>query len=359
MKSFTNLVIKTSAIKSNLLKCKKYIHNTKICAVVKADGYGVGVKNVVKAIDDEVDFYAVACFVEATKLRKQTNKKILVLNKVPTDKIKSCVKQNISFSVTSILDIQNILKLNLCEKVNIHIAINTGMNRIGFGNKKNFEKAVKILHKNRKKINIEGIFTHIFNAVNQRDTNKQICIFKHYLEILQKYFDTTKILKHTTASFATVKYPQFHFDMIRLGIALFGGLEDSLDIKQKQVVELTTKIVDIHKIKMGDSVGYNKAYVAKKDMTIATIPVGYADGIFRNISKKGFVKIAGKLCKIVGNVCMDMMMVDVSNIEARVGEKVVIIDDKLTIDKIAKWCGTISYEILTNIKTKRFCLKVQ
>ena len=166
--------------------------------------------------------------------------------------------------------------------------------------------------------------------------------------------------------------------MIRLGIVLYGGLEINYDPVQygeskgdreyktkfmfKPSISIKSKIIAINNVKKGECVGYCKNYIAKKNMVVATIPLGYADGIFRNFSKKGKVLINGKKCKVVGNICMDMFMVDITNIKAKIFDEVILIGkDKLgntiTLNEFASYCDTISYEVLTNIKQMRFNIK--
>lgn len=358
MKSFSDYIVITKNIRHNLFEYKKIDTISKICAVVKADGYGIGSENVVCAIDDDVDFYAVACFGEAERLRKLTQRKILVLNKVKKDMIEQCSKKDISISISSFYELKKIISLNLQRKVKIHLAINTGMNRIGFANLNEFCKAVIYIKQHLDKIDVEGIFTHIYNATNFSDSKTQICIFNQYLNILSQYFELDKIIKHASASLGAVKYPEFRFDMVRLGILLYGDLEENHNLNLKQVLNVKSKIINIARIKKGESVGYGKNYIAKKNMTVATIPLGYADGIFRSISKKGYVKVRNQFCKIVGNICMDMFMIDVTNKNVKLGDIVTVLDDTITANILAEYADTISYEILTNIKKNRFNLKI-
>src|SRR5574344_315223 len=199
-KSFNKYVVNLKNIRHNLLEYKKIDKKLKICAVVKANGYGVGAENVVKSIDSLVQFYAVACFYEAIDLRKETLKPILILNTVQKDCIKDCIKNDISVSISNFFDVKNFCKVVDDKPLKIHLAINTGMNRIGFKDIDKFEKTLKYLKKHKGKFFIEGIYTHIYNYTNKYDTNKQIRIFMQFLKVLQKYFDITKIIKHALSS---------------------------------------------------------------------------------------------------------------------------------------------------------------
>lgn len=379
MESFNNYIISKKAIYHNLKILKKINKDCKVCAVVKANGYGLGAQNVVKQVDNNIDFYAVACMREAIELRKHTQKPVLILNFVPIKSFENCIKLNISISVCGLDEVKLLCKYinnhkkdfyntdKAFKKINIHLAINTGMNRVGFKNVNDFFGAIKQLKKYQRFINIEGIFTHFHNSANDEKTNNQFCIFMQFVKILSLYFDIDKIIKHVANSYSAVKNKKYGLDMVRVGILLYGSLEDKKylnKLKLKQTLQIKTKIINITHIKKGEFVGYGKNFVAKKDMIIGTIPLGYADGIFRSYAKKGFVLCGGKRCKIVGNICMDMFMIDVSNIKAKIFDEVVVIGvdkfgNEITIDEVAKNCDTISYEILTNIKKQRFEVKIE
>lgn len=340
------------------MEYKKVDNLSKVCAVVKADGYGIGAKNVVHAIDDYVDFYAVACFVEAAKLRKLTKKNILVLNTVRSQTLKFCADSNISISLYSFDQAVEIAKQKKIEKIKVHIAINTGMNRVGFSSVEEFEKTLKYIKSNKSKIVVEGIFTHFYNAASEADTKKQYRIFMQYLNVLAKYYDASKIIKHACASLAAVKYSSFRLDMVRLGILLYGDIDESNILSLKPVLKIKSKVVGVTNVKAGQSVGYGKGFVAKNNLIVATVPLGYADGIMRAFAKSGTVCVNGNKCKVAGNICMDMFMIDVTEKGVHVGDTVEIIGKNQTAGDIASCCNTISYEILTNIKKNRFNVKI-
>ena len=311
---------------------------------------------------------AVACLAEAKKLRKLTQKNILILNWIPKAGIKWCAQNNVSITVFDKKHIEILTKVKTKQKIKIHFAINTGMNRIGFCCEQDFLQAVRSVSL-CKHILIEGIFTHFYNAENLIDTEKQNCIFNHFINLLAGVVDIKKVICHAESSNAYFLHKHC-YDMARVGILLYGLLQNKGG-EFREVLSITSKVVCITKIKKGQSVGYGKNYVAKKDMTVATVPLGYADGIMRSVSKNGkvlcgrkFCKIVGKFCKIVGNVCMDMFMIDVSKTDVKLFDKVVLIGkDKtgknISTNQFAKWCGTIGYEILTNIKKDRFVIKVK
>ncbi len=368
-------------IKNNFKVIKQNCTAKKICAVVKADAYGIGVQNIVNQIDDDIDFYAVACFMEAEKLKSLTKKPILVLNFVPKNSIKLCIENNISITIGSIEQVKvlqkyfkdNIDAFQKHKKLKIHFAINSGMNRIGFCNEKEFLQTLQIIDNLKDNVFIEGIFTHFFDAENFKETKKQICIFNHFVKLLSVNFDISKIIKHACNSLGAIKYKQYNFDMVRVGIALYGNLDAKKqksksvkNVKQNlnDVINLHSKIINIENVKKGQFVGYGKNYIVQKDMVVGTVPLGYADGIFRSYAKNGKVICKGKYCKILGNICMDMFMIDLTNVKAKLFDKVIIIGtdnfgNKVSINDFAKKCGTISYEILTSIKQNRFNIKTK
>lgn len=357
MKSFSDYIIDIHALRYNIKYFKKLCNNKKICAVVKANGYGHGIKNFVKEIDDVVNSYAVACFYEAIELRELTQKDILILNFVDKKNLYLCTKNNISISVYNKQQLREIDKAKLCDKLKIHFAINTGMNRIGFSNQKDFLGALNKSKKLSNKILVAGVYTHIYNFKSKLDTKKQVAIFKKYAKISKQYF--SNLFVHAMASMPSLLYDDSLFDMCRLGIAMYGYGEKNYENSFKPVLSIKSKIICIQKIKKGETVGYGKQFVAKKDMTVAIIPLGYADGIMRCYSNKGRVIVKNKYCKIVGNICMDMFMCDISNLNANLYDEVIILGKNsaglhIFADEMAKKCNTISYEILTNIKQNRF-----
>ena len=362
MQSYSNYIVDIDTIKNNLQSYKKLDSKSKICAVVKANAYGVGIKNVVGAIDCAVDCYAVANFGEAKKLRQITDKPILVLNFVRRENFNFCRNNNIVVSVGSLIELKTVLsyfkKNNYDKKLKLHFAVNTGMNRIGFCSKKDFEKAVLLAKKNENKLQIDGIFSHFYSPNNKKECKKQFCKFMQFLKILKTYFDLSKITKHISSSVASIKFPNFRLDMVRLGIVLFSKVAGLKNFESKDVTRLTSCVVQLSKVKKGEFVGYSKKYIAQKDMMVATVPLGYADGIFRQYSKYGKVLCRGKFCKIVGNICMDMFMIDVSGTNAKMFDSVVLLGcdkskNEISTNNMANWCKTINYEILTNIKQNR------
>ena len=353
MNSFCTYKVLLNNIQKNLKTYKKIDGKSKICAVVKANAYGLGVQNVVPKIESLVDCFAVANFQEAAEVEKLTNKKIIILNFVPKDLIGACAEKSFQISVSNFAQLLWLRKCLKNQKIDVHLAVDTGMHRIGFDNTFEFEKSLKYIKKH-KNISIVGIFSHIFNAKCQKDTQKQNAVFQKYLEVLSKHFDTKSITKHLLASEGAVRYPELRYDMVRLGILLYANFDGK---NFCDAVELKTKIIAIKNLEKGDSVGYCKKFVAKKKTKIGVVPIGYADGVLRCTMKKGYVLYNGKFCKIVGNVCMDMFAVDLTDTNAKVGDNITLIgkskSEQIFLSDVARWQNTICYEILTNIKQNR------
>ena len=363
MKNFGEYVIKLNTMKSNAKIYKEKIGDKKICAVVKADAYGIGIENVVPQIESFVDAFAVANFDEAKKAQKYSNKQIFILNFVPLQNLGECQNCNFCISVSSFQELKSIVcvlkknKTSCGMQQKISFAINTGMNRLGFSDVAEFERCLRYAKKNKKYILPISIFSHIYNSQSKRLSTIQNCIFMQYLKVFKKHFDISKIAIHLLASEASLRYPNFAYDMTRPGILLYCNFDGKSIFED--TIEVHSKIVAINKVMAGKSVGYGQNFIAKKNMVVATIPIGYADGIFRSYSKNGKLLCHGKFCKIVGNICMDMLMIDISNVaDAKLFDKVTLVGKngkkEISIFQMSRWCGTIPYEILTSLKKTRF-----
>ena len=347
----TYLEINLNNFKDNINEIKKLKPNKTLIPVIKANGYGTYINKRLDIIN-EFNIVAVAIVEEAIELRKLGYKKdILVLNQPFTEEIEDIIKYNITPGISSIEFLKELIKTN--KEVKIHIELETGMNRTGF---QNIEEAIKLLKENTKII-VEGLYTH-FSSADDDDayTKKQINKFKDFYEILSKEFNTIKYI-HTSASNGLVNYDIDITNTIRPGIIMYGYpsyQEIKNKINLKPIAKLVSKISYLKEIDKNESVSYNQTYKTTKKTKVATIPLGYADGLKRSLSNKGNVVIENKLCPIIGNVCMDSILVDVTDInDIKIGDKVYIFDNELiTLEDIAKQCNTINYEILCNISER-------
>lgn len=211
--------------------------------------------------------------------------------------------------------------------------------------------------KNTKNIKVEGIYTHLSSADNDEEyTKKQLKIFSEAVEKITKKINTIKYI-HSSASNGIVNYPEGQYNLVRAGMILYGyesgeGIKEKIDLKP--VAKLKSKITYLKEVEKGTSISYGRRFITKKKSKIATIPIGYADGLRRCLSNKGEVLINGKKAPIIGSVCMDSFMADVTDLpEVKLGDTVYIWDnEKITLDELAKKCDTINYEIISTISER-------
>lgn len=334
--------------KKNLIKNFENIKSKKTCAMVKANAYGHGVKFVCKALQNRVEYFGVANLFEALEIRGFNNEKKVLIVGVCQNYL-SAIKNNISFTIQSMEEFDNLLKIIekhnfLLKKMgkigNFHIKINSGMNRLGIKNVFEFKKLIKkyLNFKYKFLLNFEGIFTHFSTAdCDKIFLKKQVIEFKKFLNQIPPILSP---LVHIGGGAAECVLEDFPGAMLRVGLKLF---------LPNQVMSVESKVVNLVKIKCGERVGYSNGFIAKKDCRIAVVPLGYADGVSRKLGGRASVKIGRKYFPIVGNVCMDMFFVLVDK-NVMVGDKVVVFN---SAKKWAKICNTIEYEIFTNIHSAR------
>lgn len=352
---FNKFIIDTKALNYNVDKIKNTIgKNVKLCAVVKAEAYGHGGVTVASKIANKCDFFAVACVKEAMELRdRNILNDILVLGIVSVKELKYCIFNNISITLSSLTQLNDILNklkllnLNSDNFLKIHIKINTGLNRLGFNSVKNFNTALNIIKVNNN-LKLCGIFTHF--ATKGNDTN---FIYEQYNNFI-KYVDLVKdkcIIIHNNNSYATLNLPSMYNSMVRCGYVIYGWQEGF-----KPVLSITSEIVNITNVGCG-TVGYDRTYIAN-DKKIAVIPIGYADGFDRRLSNNFKVLVNGCYAQVVGNICMDMTMLDVTNVKGvKVGSKVTLLgadgDKEVSVFDYANALGTSPYEVLLKFKFNR------
>ena len=359
--------INLSAISYNLKNIKKILApKTGIMAVVKADAYGHGALACAKElIKNGIDFFAVACLEEALELRRGGIKnRIIILGYTPGAYFDTLLEYDITQTV---FDLDLAIELDkkariLGKKAKIHIKLNTGMNRLGLScSPEEKEKTIKdIISVCRlENIEAEGIFTHFAAADDPQDdfTLSQFNTFMDFIKTLENE-DITFKYRHCANSAAALYHPEMQLDMVRLGIILY-GLSPNMDRKSpvdlKPVMELKTLVAQIREIKKGQTVSYNMTYTAKKDIKIAILPVGYADGYSRALSGKANVSINGQTAPQIGKICMDYIMVDISDLKnAPVpGDEVTLFGNaQISADDLAKALDTINYEITCNISKR-------
>ncbi len=349
--------INLKAIEHNFdLLSKKVAKGVKKCAVIKADAYGHGAVPVAKVLEKKADYFAVACFDEAAELRQAgITLPILVLSYICPDYFAQAVEKDITATVYTVNDA---LMLNKAaeekgKKAVVHIALDTGMSRIGFPlTEKSAEKIKQIAE--LPFITVEGIFSHFAKADMEGDSysHEQKKRFDAFLLKLSEMGVNIPLphLYNTAGLFRFEnKYP-----MVRMGIAIYGINPMDYPTEDEGLIpamEVKTHVIHIHDVSEGEGISYGHTYVAKENRKIATLSVGYADGFRRVLSNKGYVLIRGEKAFVTGKVCMDLVMVDVTDIEGVcVGDEAVIIgksgDREISANDYGKMYGSFAYEAL-------------
>lgn len=349
--------IDLSNLAYNLNQARKLVSpGTKIAGVIKANAYGHGAVHIAKTlIENNIDMLAVACLTEAIELRRHfPDIPILIMGYTPDDMLKFAVENNIT---TTIINLEQAIKLSeigesLNKEATVHIKLETGFNRLGLKIDSNTIDIIEEIY-NLKNIKLEGIFTHF--ALKSSETDK--AQYDLLMNIIQK-LEVEGIhipIKHICDSIGMVSYPQYHLDMIRLGSLMFGVQTSSMkEGVLKPVMTLKSKISQIKEIQEGEGVGYDYSFVAKEKTIVGTLPVGYSDGYMRCLTGKGEVSIKGKRAPIIGKICMDQCMIDLTNIPGvEVGDEVILLggssQDGVTMDEIAAKIDTNRNEVLSVI----------
>ena len=344
---------------NNIEEIKKKSNNSKIIGVVKANAYGHGAIEVSKTLlNCNVEKLAVANIVEAIELRENNiNAPIMLLGISEDFAIDELINYNVEPTVST-LHFANNLNEKAKEKnkiIKIHIALDSGMGRIGFrNNSKDIEDIITISKLSNLKI--ESIFSHFSTAdsIDKSYSNNQMNIYNSIINKLKEVGVTIQNRSFSNSA-AIIDIPESHYNYVRPGIIQYGYYpSDEVNknyINLKPVLTWKTRIIHIKEVDENEYIGYGKTYKTTKKTLIATLPVGYADGYSRGLSNKGSVIIKGKLAPIIGNVCMDQFMVDVTNIEGvRVGDEVILLgndgDVKFDAEDMANILNTISYEVL-------------
>lgn len=353
-------------LKYNFNELKKISYPAKICAVIKANAYGLGALTVAKELEaNGVDYFCVANLNEALELRnEEIVTPILVLGYVKEDMHKIVVKNNIEITA---YNYEQCYLLNEKAKemnsiVNVHIKINTGMGRLGYLiDENNIESAIKEIKKISKLSNIRlnGIYSHLSDADNDNREYTKLQYEKFMSFIM--YLEEEKIsipIKHISNDAGAIVHG-YYLDMIRIGISMYGYYPSKAvrlldNIKLKPVASLFSTVASIKSYEKGESIGYNRTYITNKKTKIAVITIGYADGYPIQLSNKGYVKIRGQFAEIIGKVCMDQTMIDVTEIDdIKIGDSVLLYgEDKygeISIYDIANKSDTIVYDLLCRI----------
>jgi alanine racemase len=334
--------INSRALLNNLEILKR--PNYRIIAVVKSNAYGSGIKEIVKILEQskDVEMFAVNTIFEAETAAKFTKKPILIMSPIaPQNVSRIKFSRQLRFEVQSLAELCAFGETN--KKIKVHLKFNTGMNRLGFSP----EEIPQILQLLKKypKIKIEGIMTHLASPKSRGDNKKQIELFD---KIVDKFVSAGLKINfiHPAATVGSQIIKSRHANSARIGIGLYGIDTDRLTPDLQPILKIESQIINIIQLKKGEKVSYDGTFVAPKSMKIATIPFGYYEGLPRSLSNRGEIGS----CPIIGQVCMNMTMIDITDKNLKIGDIVTVLsdnpDDKNSARNVAKLANTIEYEIL-------------
>lgn len=358
----TQLIIDLNALKNNFNKIKAYVAPAKMMPILKANAYGHGLVRVAQLMQElEADYIGVAVLEEGILLRENgITLPILVLGGIWGNQIPLFLKHNLTMTASSIEKLNQIndIAAQMKIKAKVHLKIDTGMERIGvhyYNAKKFLEAAIK-----SKNVVIEGIYSHFANS-EKSDLSYTKLQLERFQEVIY-YAEKLPIERptyHISNSGAILQMPEANLDLVRPGIMLY-GVYPSAEVKKTIDVKpaLTWKSIVVYfkVIKPNHPVGYGSAWQTDHNIRAVTVPVGYGDGYMRSMSHKAKVIIRGKRYPVIGTISMDQIVVNIENDSAYNGDEVILIgndgQNKITVEELAEWAGTIPYEILTNINTR-------
>jgi len=356
----TRAIVDLGAISHNIAEIRKRIGNQRnLMAVVKADGYGHGAVEVSRAaLRSGADWLGVALPEEGRQLREAgIGVPILVMGLIQPAEAYKIVKFRLAQAVASVelLEALDYEASKASTQVNVHVKVDTGMGRIGIKP----EDAVSFVRKVNtfKNLNLEGVFSHLSSADEKDKTfsEHQLQLFEQVIsELHSAGINVPK--KHIANSAAVLDLPQSYYDMVRPGIMIYGlypSKEVSHSIELKPAMTFKTKVSAVKVVPPGTPISYGGTFITKKRTTVVTLPVGYADGYSRLLSNRGEVLIKGQRVPVIGTVCMDMCMVDVSSVEdVRLGDEVILFGEGLHVDELAAKLGTINYEVVCAVSKR-------
>ncbi|MBV7441856.1 alanine racemase [Weeksellaceae bacterium TAE3-ERU29] len=335
---------------------RKLKPETKLMAMVKADAYGIGATEVSKQlVKSNIDYLAVAYTEEAIELREAgITHPILVMNTAQDgyDRLISINAEPSIFNFRTLnLFTEKLIENKIQQAYPIHLKLNTGMNRLGF-DRKDLHDLITELADNPY-VKVASVFSHFAVSDEPMENDFTAFQFKNFNEFYDKISFNLgyKPLKHIANTAAVFRLPEYQLDMVRLGIGMY-GVSPSLERQQdlKTVVTLKSFITQIRKINKGESVSYGRNFKADKDSKIAVVSIGYADGLHRILSNEnGYVFINGKKTPIIGSICMDMFMANVSDVDCKEGDEVIIFGENPSVYELANQAKTIPYEIITSV----------
>jgi alanine racemase len=352
----TVLEINLNAISHNIKTYKNLLNpETKLLVMVKAFGYGAGSKEIGQILQhNNVDYLGVAYTDEGLDLRNEgIELPILVMN-AERSSFNDIIKNDLEPSIFSFKQLDNFIRklIDLGERnYPIHLKLDTGMNRLGFIEEE-IDNFISIIM-SQPEVRVKSIFSHLAGSDKSKHndfTKQQTELFKACANRLESGLGYS-VQKHILNSAGIENFPEHQFDMVRLGIGVYGNSSSLNNLEP--VGRLKTVITQLKDAPKGSSIGYSRGGFAEDDLTIAIIPIGYADGFSRCLSNgKGHVLVNGKLAPVIGNVCMDMTLINVTDVQCKEGDEVIIFGIERPIEDLAKEMGTISYEVMASISQR-------
>ena len=359
----TTAYIDLSALAHNLSEVRRCASGRKILGIVKADAYGHGAVQCAKALVKEgVDMLGVALVEEGAELRKANiNNEILVLGGVFENQAESLLEYNLTPAIYTTIQAESFSRAALIagKILPVHVKIDTGMGRVGITPEDSVDFVLSI--SKMPGLKVMGLMTHLSDVAEKDKSFAELQVERFEMAMRRLKEEGIEIpLAHASGSAAVIDFAAANFNMVRPGIMLYGCYpsENTRDlVRLKPVMSLKAKIMHIKRVGPGTPISYGRTFYTEKESIIATLPIGYADGLNRGLSNQGSVLIGGKRCPIVGTVCMDMTMVDITGVPgAQVFDEAVIIGrqgvEEITAWEVAKLLGTISYEVLCNVSKR-------
>ncbi|MBT4723308.1 alanine racemase [Candidatus Falkowbacteria bacterium] len=364
----TWIEISSQNLKHNINQFRNLIgEEVKIAGIVKSNAYGHGIREVAKVINDKVDWFGVDSLDEALILKKEgIVKPILILGYTELDRLEEVVVNGFHQTVANIETLNKFVELTDQGKAFIHLKIETGTSRQGilFDLLDSFLDIIK----QNENIKLAGVSTHFANIEDTTDHSYAEEQLLKYSEAVRKIEEAgeTDFIKHTACSAAAVLFPETYFDMVRVGISTYGlwsstetkvsAKQKELDVTLKPVLTWKTKIAHIKELPAGTAVSYGCTEKLAADSKLAVLPVGYWDGFDRGLSSVGTVLVNGQRCKVIGRVCMNMTVIDVTHVEnAKLEDEVVLLgeqtEESVSAEEIAEKLNTINYEVVTRINS--------
>ena len=354
----TRAEVLLGAIADNFRVVREAANGRKVLAVVKADAYGHGVVPVAKRLQAEgVDGFGVALAEEGIELREAgIDRAILVLNGINGGAHRDIIAAGLTPVLYDISEASAFERVSQDRPIDVHLKVDTGMGRLGVPP----DELDEFLRELRgfPSIRIAGLMTHLSTADGDPEyVAEQLESFKRAEGLVRRFGHEPRVL-HAANSAALFRHPETHFDWVRPGISIYGYPgSDSIDAPLRPAMRLRTEVLRIRTLHTGESAGYGRSFRATRDTRLATIPLGYGDGLLRSASNRGHVLIRGRRCPIVGNIAMDLTTVDVSEVSGvAVGDEALLLGEQqgavLDARDLAKAAGTIPYEVLTNVSRR-------